>query len=60
MTRGATGGGVNGDQPPDDCDPSRPFQSGAGAARTPDGGDLSAQADLPYPGDPLNGLTSYQ
>ncbi len=31
LTRGATGGGVTGGQPPDDHDPSRPFQSDPGA-----------------------------
>ncbi len=60
LTRGAAGRGVTGDQPPDDCDPSRPFQSGPGAARTPDGGDLSAQVDLHYPWAPLKDLTRYQ
>jgi len=60
LTRGALGGRVTGGQPPDDRDPSRPFQSDPGAARTADSGDLSAQADLPYLGDPLKGLTRYQ
>ncbi len=60
LTRGAAGGRVTGGQPPDDRDPSRPFQSDPGAAKTPDLGDLSAQADLPYLGDPLKGLTRYQ
>jgi hypothetical protein len=60
MTRGATGEGVNSDQPPDDNDPSRPFQSGPGAIRTFDGNDLSAQAISLYPSDPLKGLNRYQ
>jgi hypothetical protein len=60
LTRGASGGGVTGGQPPDDRNPSRPFQSDPGAARTSDMGDLSAQADSLYPGDPLKGLTRYQ
>ena len=60
LTRGAAGGGVTGGQPPDDQDPSRPFQSDTGAIRTNLLGDLSAQADLPYPSDPLKGLTRYQ
>ena len=60
MTRGATGEGVNSDQPPDDNDPSRPFQSGPGAIRTSNGNDLSAEAISPYPSDPLKGLNRYQ
>jgi len=60
LTRGAAGGGVTGGQPPDDQDPSRPFQSDTGAIRTNLLGDLSAQVDSPYPSDPLKGLTRYQ
>ena len=60
LTRGAAGGGVTGGQPPDDQDPSRPFQSDTGAARTNDLGDLSAQPDSLNLGDPLKGLTRYQ
>jgi len=60
MTSGATGGGVNSDQPPDDNNPCRPFQSGPGAIRTSDGNDLSAQVISPYPSDPLKGGNRYQ
>jgi len=43
LTRGAAGGGVNVDQPADDNNPSRPFQSGPGAVRTSEGNDLTSK-----------------
>jgi hypothetical protein len=60
LAKGAAGGAVTGDKPPDDRDPSRPFMSDPGAASIADGNDLSNPASLPYPGDPLKGLTRFQ
>jgi hypothetical protein len=59
LTRDAAGGGVNGDQPPND-DASRPLRSGPRATGTSDGNDLSNATNSPYPSDPLKGLTRFQ
>ncbi len=60
LARGAAGGAVTGGQPPDDRKPSRPLRSDPGAVETDDGNDLSSPTNLPYPSDPLKGLTRYQ
>jgi hypothetical protein len=59
LARGASGGAITGDQPPGDRNPSRPFRPDSGAVDLVDG-DLSSPVNLPYPGDPLKGLNTFQ